>query len=71
MGLVGMEDNDEILERLSVFTCGFWGIVAAILVKVVFHVSENDALIYAGLLVAVLMAAFMWPRLPKILGFDD
>jgi hypothetical protein len=36
-----------------------------------FHVSENDALLYAGLPFAVLGAAFMWPRLPKILGFND
>ena len=51
-------------------TGGFYGIVAAILVKYGLHVSENDALLYAGLPVALLGAAFMWPRLPKILGFD-
>lgn len=53
------------------FTGGFYGTVAAILVMHAFNVSEKDALLYVGLPVAVLVAAFMWPRLPKILGFDD
>ena len=52
-------------------TGGFYGTVAAILVKYGLHVSENDAMLYAGLPVALLGAAFMWPRLPKLLGFDD
>lgn len=56
---------------IAVFTGGFYGAVSAILVKYGLDVSENSALLYAGLPVAVLGAAFMWPRLPKLLGFDD
>lgn len=56
---------------IASFTGGFYGVVAAILVKYSLHVSENDALLYVGLPVALLGAVFMWPKLPKLLGFDD
>lgn len=55
---------------IAFFTGGFYGTVAAILVKYGLHVSEDDALLYVGLPVALLGAAFMWSRLPKLLGFE-
>jgi hypothetical protein len=54
----------------AIFTGGCYGTVAAILVMYSLDVSENDALLYVGLPVAIIGAVYMWPRLPKILGFD-
>lgn len=51
-------------------TGGFWGTVAATIAQYGLHISEMESTLYVGLPVAVLMAVFMWPRLPKILGFD-
>ncbi|MCQ8895615.1 hypothetical protein NQT62_04055 [Limnobacter humi] len=56
---------------IAIGTGIFYGAVAAILVKFGLRVSENEALLYAGLPVAVVVAILIWPRLPKILGFHD
>lgn len=55
---------------IAVSTGGFYGTVVAILVKYGLNVSEHDALLYAGLPVALLGSAFMWSKLPKFLGFE-
>jgi hypothetical protein len=52
------------------FTGGFWGTVAATIAQYGLHISEMESTLYVGLPVAVLMAVFMWPKLPKILGFN-
>lgn len=56
---------------IAVFTGGFYGTVAAILVKYGLHMSEKTALLYVGLPVAIMGVVFIWPKLPKLLGFDD
>ena len=48
---------------------GAVGTLAAIVARTVSNISEHDALLFVGLPIAIVLFAFYWPRLPKILGF--
>jgi hypothetical protein len=55
----------------AAFAGGFYGTLASVLVQYGFNFSERESLLYVGMPVALLVAAYMRSRLPKILGFDD
>jgi hypothetical protein len=48
---------------------GAWGALAAIAARVLTPISEVASLLFIGLPVGLLVAAWLWPKLPKILGF--
>lgn len=48
---------------------GIWGFIAAVGVRITFDVSETYALLYFGLPIGAVVAALMWRRLPRMLGF--
>jgi hypothetical protein len=58
------------LISISIMIGGSYGVIAAIGTILLLGFSENQALLFVGVPVALGSAAFMWPRLPKILGFD-
>lgn len=49
---------------------GFWGMLVGLLSKQVLNITGDDALFYVGLPVAVVFGILIWPKLPKILGFE-
>ena len=48
---------------------GAWGSAAAICARLVSPISEQSAWLFIGLPVAAVVAALLWRRLPKLLGF--
>ena len=48
---------------------GFWGLVAAVGARALTPISEVSSLLFVALPVGVLVAVWLWPKLPKILGF--
>jgi hypothetical protein len=50
---------------------GFYGFLVAELIKYCLNISEINALLYVGLPTAIIFAAYLWPKLPKLLGVDD
>jgi hypothetical protein len=53
------------------FTGGFYGVLEAIGAKYFLSLSEQNALLIFGLPVAFLVASWMAPKMPKILGFTS
>ncbi len=49
---------------------GFWGMAFALVLANVFDISGDNAMLYGALPVTALFTFFIWPRLPKILGFE-
>lgn len=54
----------------TLLATGTWGFVAAMLVKSMFGLSENDSLLFVGLPVAFVMGVWLWPKMPKIMGWE-
>jgi hypothetical protein len=48
---------------------GAWGALVAIAARALTPITEADSLIYVALPVGLLVATWLWPKLPKILGF--
>ena len=51
--------------------CGAWGSLAAIVAKVGFGLTEDQAWLFVGLPAGLLVLAVVWKKLPGMLGFDD
>jgi hypothetical protein len=49
---------------------GFWGMTVALVIKELLHINGDAAMFYVALPVTAVFVLFIWPRLPKILGFD-
>lgn len=47
-----------------------WGMLPAFAARYFTSISEVDALLFIALPTAILVAAWLWPRAPKILGFE-
>ena len=61
-------------EWVAVTSCaiaagGAWGALAAAVARLLTPISEDAALLFVALPVALVVAAWLWPKLPKILGF--
>jgi hypothetical protein len=56
---------------LALSAGGFWGYLAAVGAKLALDLTEEQALLYVGLPVALMLAVWLWPKLPRALGFDD
>ena len=56
---------------LSLSAGGFWGYLAAVGAKFVLDLTEEQALLYVGIPVALMLAVWLWPKLPSALGFHD
>jgi hypothetical protein len=50
---------------------GFYGTMVGFVAKIIFDLQENDMWLFVALPVSLVVAAIMWPRMPRILGFDD
>jgi hypothetical protein len=48
---------------------GAWGMLAAVAARSIATISEVSALLFVGLPIGFLVAAWLWPKLPGILGF--
>ena len=48
-----------------------WGMVPALLARYFTPISEVQSLIFIALPTAVVVGIYLWPRAPKILGFED
>jgi hypothetical protein len=48
---------------------GAWGMLIAIAVRAIAPISETAALFFVALPVGLGVAAWLWPKLPAILGF--
>lgn len=48
----------------------FYGMIAGGIAREFTDITENDALLFVVLPVALLFIALMWRKLPRILGFD-
>ena len=48
---------------------GAWGALAAVAARAVVPISEVASLLFVGLPTGLLVAAWLWPKLPKILCF--
>lgn len=49
----------------------FWGAVAAVVARLAFGVEEMHAWLFVGLPVAVVFLAWIWKKLPGLLGLDE
>jgi len=47
-----------------------WGGIAAIIAKLAFNLTENEAWLFACLPTMMVSIPFLWKRLPRILGFS-
>lgn len=71
-----MNEAIELIRRYVTVTAAAigagraWGTFAAISAKLTFDLKESDALLFAGLPVALLIIVLIWKRLPRILGFE-
>lgn len=50
---------------------GFWGVAAAMLASWLFGLSSNKSLLYVGLPVGLVIGIFLWPKVPKIMGWES
>ena len=48
-----------------------YGAIAAVLARIFTNISEEHALLFIGLPVAVVVVSLMWKRLPNVLGFKN
>ena len=53
----------------AVGAAGAWGALAAVLARALTPISEVSSLLFVALPVGLAMAIWLWPKLPKILGF--
>lgn len=49
----------------------FWGTVAAVIAKLEFGLEEMHAWFFVGLPVTVVFLAWIWKKLPGLLGLDE
>jgi hypothetical protein len=49
----------------------FWGALAAVVAKLAFGIGEMHAWLFVGLPVAVVFLAWIWKKLPRLLGLDE
>jgi hypothetical protein len=55
----------------TVGACIFWSMIPVVIARMFTDISEVHALLFIGLPTSILIGAYIWPRLPKALGFDD
>lgn len=48
---------------------GAWGALVAVAARALTPISEVASLVFVALPMGLLVAAWLWPKLPKILGF--
>ena len=48
----------------------FWGFLVGVAAKFAFGLSDNNAFFLVALPTAFVIAILLWPRLPKLFGFE-
>ena len=48
-----------------------WGMVPAFFARYFTSISELESLLFIALPTALVVGVWLWPRAPKILGFED
>jgi branched-subunit amino acid ABC-type transport system permease component len=74
MGLARLLDRIRFYMAVVGFGWGagiFWGALAAVVAKLAFGIDEIDAWLFVGLPVAVIFTAWIWKKLPRLLGLEE
>jgi hypothetical protein len=64
------------LRKWITIVCGlfatsvFCGLIAATLVKVALKLDNETAALYVGFPVGLVIAIYLWPKMPRMFGFD-